>query len=262
MMSDVKKELAWSYVKEVREICQPLFDTLNINYFDYSRFYPDNKAFGLFTDPDYVNFFRNHETYKSGPKNILLPGKHLWLSYIDAQFLSEAREYFHHDHGLTILTEYPQYHEVCNFATSTQNKKILDIYLNNTDFIHRFIGYFKDKANHIIRRCLERPVIVASETEPKQIHDDQLDQVMHELFLNRTYHADLAGQLLKVSQREAQCISGILKGKTNKVIASELGLSPRTIEAHLDRVKDKMQACSKIELIKKIHNQDIILNWE
>lgn len=261
-MVDINKELAWSYVKEIREICKPLFDTLKINYFDYSRFYPDNTAFGLFTDPEYVSFFRNHDCYKSGPKHILLPGKHLWVSYIDHQFLSEAREYFNHDHGLTILTQYPEYHEVCNFSTSTENKQILELYLNNGDFIQRFIGYFKAKAELIIKKCSNQRVLITPQSNSKRNERDLIDKVIADLSLNKDFYAELYGELVTLSRREAECISGILQGKTSKVIANELTISNRTVDTHLENAKEKLDCGSKIDLIRKINSQEIIFNWE
>lgn len=261
-MSNVQKELAWGYVREIKAICQPLFDKLKINYFDYSRFYPDNTAFGLFTDPEYVSFFRNHETYKSGPKQVLLPGKHLWQSYIDSDFLGEASNYFEHDHGLTIISEYPDYVEICNFATTPENKRILDLYLNGDDFIYRFIGYFKNQADRIIRHCAQQPVIIMPEPAPDLTDQFKVQDIITELSLDDHFLVEQFGSMQPLTKREAQCLSGLLKGKTNKAIAMDLELSPRTVDTHMDKIKNKLVCHSKSDIVRKIQNKAINLNWE
>jgi two-component system response regulator FixJ len=43
---------------------------------------------------------------------------------------------------------------------------------------------------------------------------------------------------------------GLLKGRQNKVIAAELGIGVRTIEAHRASVMTKMQAKSLSELVR------------
>ena len=58
----------------------------------------------------------------------------------------------------------------------------------------------------------------------------------------------LAGSL---SQREREVMDGLLRGKANKVIAHELGLSARTVEIYRANVMTKMQAKSLSDLIRQ-----------
>lgn len=56
------------------------------------------------------------------------------------------------------------------------------------------------------------------------------------------------------SKRELECLSGIVRGKSSKFIAGELGLSPRTVEHYIDNIKNKANCHSKYELIFKYAN--------
>lgn len=262
-MSVYDKDLAWDYVNDIKAICKPLFDKLNISYFDYARFYPDNTVFGLFTDADYVDFFRNHEAYQNGPKAILTPGKHLWSTYIDGQFLHEASHYHRHAHGLTLINELPDYVEVCNFATSPDNIKIVELYLNGTDYLYRFLGHFKEQAAKIIKRCEQhRITLPAFEPPEPSNYLERAERFLQELSLDKVYWVERNGQTHKLTQREAECLSAVLSGKTYKLTGLELDISPRTVETHIEKIKNKLDCYSKSDLINAVTKQSIVLNWE
>lgn len=55
-----------------------------------------------------------------------------------------------------------------------------------------------------------------------------------------------------LSQRESQCLYHLIRGKTAKVTAKILGLSPRTVEHYIDNIKVKLCVSSKSELIDKV----------
>jgi FixJ family two-component response regulator len=42
----------------------------------------------------------------------------------------------------------------------------------------------------------------------------------------------------------------VIAGKPNKIIASDLGISPKTVEIHRGRVMEKMQVESVAELVR------------
>ncbi len=53
-----------------------------------------------------------------------------------------------------------------------------------------------------------------------------------------------------LSEREHQVLEGLVAGKANKVIAYDLGISPRTVEIYRANVMAKMQAKSLSELVR------------
>jgi DNA-binding CsgD family transcriptional regulator len=53
-----------------------------------------------------------------------------------------------------------------------------------------------------------------------------------------------------LSEREAEVLGLIAKGLTNAQAAERLYLSPRTIDAHLRRIYDKLGGISRVEAIR------------
>jgi two-component system response regulator FixJ len=62
--------------------------------------------------------------------------------------------------------------------------------------------------------------------------------------------AATAARLKLLSSREQEVLEGVVAGLSNKMIASRLSLSPRTVEIHRARLMDKMQAQNLSELIR------------
>ena len=62
--------------------------------------------------------------------------------------------------------------------------------------------------------------------------------------------AEIQSRLEALSERERQVLDGLVAGKANKVIAYDLGISPRTVEIYRANVMAKMQAKSLSELVR------------
>lgn len=61
-----------------------------------------------------------------------------------------------------------------------------------------------------------------------------------------------AARLSSLSPRERDVVEGLVKGNANKVIAFDLGISPRTVEVYRANVMTKMQAGSLSELVRMV----------
>jgi two-component system response regulator FixJ len=54
-----------------------------------------------------------------------------------------------------------------------------------------------------------------------------------------------------LTPREREVLNLLVDGHPNKVVAHRLGISPRTVEVHRERVMDKMRACTVADLVRK-----------
>jgi two-component system response regulator FixJ len=62
--------------------------------------------------------------------------------------------------------------------------------------------------------------------------------------------ADIASRIASLSPRERQVLDGLVAGLSNKLIARDYDISPRTIEVYRANVMTKMQASSVSELVR------------
>jgi len=67
---------------------------------------------------------------------------------------------------------------------------------------------------------------------------------------NEAVTQDIAARIASLSPRERQVMEGLIAGLSNKLIAREYDISPRTIEVYRANVMTKMQASSLSELVR------------
>lgn len=76
-----------------------------------------------------------------------------------------------------------------------------------------------------------------------------LDRYQHQA-KREAYSSDIQARIDALSERERQVLDRLVAGKANKVIAHELGISPRTVEIYRANVMTKMRATSLPELVR------------
>ncbi len=87
---------------------------------------------------------------------------------------------------------------------------------------------------------------------------DLIDRVNVALARDREQRAavdqrqDIVHRIESLTKRESEIMNRIVEGQANKVIAFELGMSPRTVELHRARVMDKMGAASLAQLVRMV----------
>jgi two-component system response regulator FixJ len=63
-------------------------------------------------------------------------------------------------------------------------------------------------------------------------------------------NAEVNSRIASLSNREREVLEGLVAGHPNKIIAYDLGISPRTVEIYRANVMEKMQAGSLSDLVR------------
>lgn len=72
----------------------------------------------------------------------------------------------------------------------------------------------------------------------------------HEMRQEAAWRKDIGMRIAQLTGRELEVLELVISGKTNKIIATELNVSCKTVEAHRTRMMRKMQADSVANLVQ------------
>jgi DNA-binding CsgD family transcriptional regulator len=56
--------------------------------------------------------------------------------------------------------------------------------------------------------------------------------------------------LEKLSARERELVTLVARGRTDAQVAAQLHISARTVDSHLDRIRDKTGCCRRADLVR------------
>lgn len=73
--------------------------------------------------------------------------------------------------------------------------------------------------------------------------------------------SDLEARLERLTTREREVMECMLRGRLNKQIADELGLSPRTVEVHRARVLEKLEARNGSDMVRLVLSTESYRGW-
>lgn len=102
--------------------------------------------------------------------------------------------------------------------------------LGAADFITKPVNpqQLLDRVQEVLRESAVRDSVEDAAMDPR---------IAHELWA-------------KLTAREQEICTRIARGSSNKIIASELGISIRTVESHRARIMEKLQARSVVDLVQ------------
>ena len=174
----------------------------------------------------------------------------------------EAAE-FGVQHTFTIIEKNNEMTNFYHFANDSSDTKINQVYIANLDLLRVFIQHFNENVakSSLLSSAYDLKFNIDPLAEGFTTKSDDIifDKARAE-FLTYMNKPDDKPKLLTpkfahndiyLSKRESECLYLYARGKIARDIAIMLGLSRRTVEHYLDKVKTKMGVASKNELIEK-----------
>lgn len=268
---DKNLELSLSHTHIVKEVCRPLFENTIVNYFNFARKYNDGSNISLSTHEEWSRCY-----YKNGLYNVMdedtdvatfrkKEEKEGYRNFFRLEFQqciagqTSMRFGVGTDLAMVLLSsEYCDYYFFGADVSATPEDRI-NLYIKNPHIFTHFIFYFHEKCESIINtmaRQENRILRVSRELQkPEQgliTNGASLDNSFSEL-LNKMpiskYKFVIKNKEIFLTTREAQCLSLWMRSKTTKFIANYLDLSCRTVETHLEKIKNKLGCDTKGQII-------------
>jgi DNA-binding CsgD family transcriptional regulator len=259
----VKDPVAIALSNEVAQICQPLSQTL-ASKFCYHRVYYDGAEVMLSNDVKWTEHYYSagYSMANAQAKAVFKTGfvYNLWkdLSGPDHEIITSVNQFDWH-HGITLVFQHPAYYEVIGVGARHDHDQFSSFCLSNIDLLERFVVYFREKAAALIQQAEANKIIFQHPQDwegiaqiqrfIRQSRHDERTALMEALKL---YPCTAMPKHEILTQREQDCVRFLLQGKTSREMGESMFISPRTVETHLNHIKDKFECDSKIALVIKL----------
>lgn len=230
---------------DIKKICQPVFDLINLEYYSYGRFYDNGKCVLLSTNKNvFLNHFEKEYQLTIPPKTNNAHQKKIYnLILIDDKLPAIiADEYNQFNHGvmMDIIKKSPGYYEMFCFVAKKNAIDPVNKFLNSLNKLDNYSEYFLENAKQIIqdgeKNIIELPISM------KPLINGSASGIYDE------YSIFYRGTTIQLSKRQIECLSLLTMGKTAKEIANTLNISIKTVEDHIRILKIKLKCNRKSDL--------------
>lgn len=234
---------------EVDAIIQPLKDHLGITSFVYQKNFLDGSEIRLSNQPQWVKYYYEKQLYKYSifehAPNQYQKSRLLWASLPQHQTVLSKAKKFNIDHGITFVEPQADGCEFFFIGTTPQNPEVMSHYLNQLDVLEKFLIYFKEKTAPLIDKAKQNKILLIDKINNNAPVFDETPKFDRDAFLSRLNLKENPN----FSAREWDCVKLLIQGYTFKMIARTLNISARTVETHVEHIKQKSNCHTKSELI-------------
>lgn len=242
------------------EIIKPLNKYFNITHFHYNVFLNDGKRLYICNRFDWLkHYFSKHFQNNSNHARIYIKDlgtyKALWTSYKNDDIFSAIRT-FNIWNGFSIFERTVEGIEAYHFATTCENTEINNFYLNNIHIFEKFINFFKNKIKEALKVKYKIAWIPSTIKTPLFKNNSNIEATISRVLNIKKYCLD---DKIYITDRQLQILQYLSAGKTIKEIAWILEISPRTIETHLEIIKQRTNFSLKSDLIEMFLRNSIKL---
>ncbi|MCK4609075.1 MAG: helix-turn-helix transcriptional regulator [Gammaproteobacteria bacterium] len=230
----------------MKEITGPLA-VYGIKNFTFQRNYPNGEIIILTTSPDFSVFFIEQKLYRHAFAKNYEKFNYLWCIDDLPEIFVPARDYYDIANGVTLIRPKQHYCESSFFSSDAKNQSINNFYMNNIDWLERFVEHFKIQARDLIAQAEQQKLFYPTVELPA----DFLDRKIQEYSLVQNAAPN---PLLNIfTPKEYVCAQYLKQGLTAKEIALLMSVSYRTVEKHTDNLKTKLHCGSKMLLLLVLH---------
>lgn len=252
--NEMTKAISGKYHDKIKKSCSKLFECFNLQQFYYCKIYNDGTFYNLDSDVHatevvcakrlHLNFpyFSHPETLENGTgliKDVDCPDL---KECVDAYAKLNYHLWFRS--ARKTLDGFEEF----GFHSNSSNELQYSIFLNEQPSLHLFFDWFRKENKNLFSSAEDQKINIAELIGPKFFKKgiQSFDCNKRDDFLR-----SLGIDIPQLSRREKEVLDQLLNGGSARFTASTLNLSRRTVEHHIERIKDKFGCNTKDELIKK-----------
>lgn len=254
-MEDPQKHISLSSCQDIKKICEQFFSEqkINISHLNYIRKYDDNTVLYLCSNAHWLSHY-----YKSAyptigafeQDNALSQQKYVLWSGLNAndKILQDSKNIIQVEHGITLIKKFNHGCEYFNLGNTDANPAVMNEYINNLEVLNKFVFYFHEKASSLIHATEQKRFLLPSEHCREKIEVPHRSQQLSKKIGAEKKNTQNKSKNIFLTARELHCVDWYLQGKTASEIAEILKISKRTVETHIENIKEKFQCRNLMQL--------------
>ncbi len=238
-----------------------ILKNIGISFFMYYVNFSDGSEIKCTNRPDWTSYFIEQQLYRDSmltlPPEQYQPGFY-WMNDIENKSINQIRKtQFNIDNVLLWMNPVATGCEMIFFGTET-HKSMLTFYFNHLRELRQYIIYFKNSLSPQLQALQATRLLIPNRLEDRQQrwqHDmthTKLEQFQQQIKIKKFYlDGEYAGT--QITARELEVLRELSAGSSYKIIAARLHISPRTVETHLSKLKEKLN-CNSREALRAFFN--------
>lgn len=240
-----KAKLSFSFqtgAKEITRICQPFLNELGFKNFYYCRITKQGRLIYLTNQVDFaMDYWEAGLPLRTGfhaMSNETQSSALQWDDIQDKEILDFVKIKNCHN-GFSFVDRYPGSIQFATFLRSSPLENSSRFYQENQIKLRCWLREFEIKNRNLINQA---------EQNPLNLPEDYLSPQKESFYPEKTVPLKFHNIQAKISFRQLDCLHLYTKGFTAPRIAELLELSSRTVEIHLEAVKDRFGLSTRDEL--------------
>ncbi len=269
MSSKISEIHTYNFINElvfgITELVNSAKNQIGLNTFGYRRFLLDGKSFGFSTNSSWNRTFIEHFSdsniveYENSLYEYLSTDKTIFLRIGEPNQKSIYQQYLYANDVWNNLSIYRKNSkdnciEVFFICSTREKVGLIESCMNKIEYVNGLVDSLQEQINSKLNANHNRyfSESVNNETVLHEMSDFLHKGVIPNKITATKTKEYFNSNLSLLSNRENEIVLLLAKGFKRKQIALSLGLSPKTIDTYIDRLKKKSNVLNKNQLMQVI----------
>ena len=233
--------------RKMQRHCAPVINFSEIDYITYVKQHKDHFYHFSTETAEQTTYKFEHPYFTPLSVGAEKTTTMSWSQHHNQRFLTDFLHETKMNNGIVMIYKHEDYNEYVSIGTRSAQHNLLLNYLTNPENIKRLAVYIKQACRKSMKK---QPATTVTFDQPvSKVNIDIPSISLPNLRSAKYAFVGLNGDVL-LTKMEFECLKNILTLKTSRESAKALQLSPKTIEAHIAKLKKKLGVKSKSQMFE------------